>query len=219
MRIGILGSGSIGGALGRSWAQAGHDVVFASRHPDRLADLVARANREAGEHGRGGATRAGTSDEAMAHGEVVLDALPFAASMQLDADALRGKLLVTASNLYPERDGDVDLGGRSQSQALAGRLPGARVVKAFNMMFARRMAERADGKRGEAAGGEIAILLAGDDEAAKATAGGLIEEAGFVAVDAGGLGEGRLFQSGGPLYAKEMTGEAARAALRQERST
>ena len=89
MKIGILGSGRIGGSLGRSWAAAGHSVMFSSRHPEELEDLAARAGTDA---------RTGTPDEAIAFADVILEALPYAALLELDADALAGKLLVSASN-------------------------------------------------------------------------------------------------------------------------
>lgn len=200
MKIGILGSGNIGGSLGRLWAAAGHEVFFASRHPEELQELA----EEAG-HG----ARVGTSDEAMAFGDVVLDALPFAASLDLPADALAGKILVMASNYYPERDGDIDLGGVSQSECLAAKLTDTHVVKAFNMMSASEMEARANGMDHD----EIAILFAGNDDDAKSAARQLIEDAKFVPVDAGKLRQGELFQSGDVLYAKRLTHDEAVASL------
>lgn len=206
MRIGILGSGHIGGALGRHWARAGHEVLFSSRHPEQLTRLA----QEAG-HG----ARAGTLDEAVRFGDVLLDALPYAASLALDAQALAGKVLLSASNYYPQRDGTVDLKGHSQTELLAARLPRTRVVKAFNMMFAGEMEKRLHGGNHP----EVAILLAGDDTAAKATAAQLVREAHFIPVDAGALAQGRLFESGGPLYAKVLTASEAQRSLRELQSS
>lgn len=100
MKIGIIGSGSIGGSLGRLWARAGHQVFFSSRHPEELTDLVAQA-------GKGAQT--GTMEEAIAFADILLEAIPFAASLELPANALADKMLITASNYYPERDGEIEL--------------------------------------------------------------------------------------------------------------
>ena len=204
MRIGILGSGHIGGALGRLWAAAGHEVLFASRNPERLGERVTRA---------GGGARAGTPDEAMAWGEVVLDALPYRAALALPAEGLLGKVLVTASNYYPQRDGEIDLGGLTQSEALALRLPGTRVAKAFNMMEAAEIEVRAEGEERPA----LAILVAGDDADSRDIAARLVREAGFAAVEAGPLAEGWLFQTDGPFYARKMGAEEARERLMEAR--
>ena len=200
MKIGILGSGNIGGSLGRLWAKAGHEICFASRSPDSLAPLVAQA---------GAGARAGTLDEATAFAEVILEALPFSATMKLSAEALAGKALISAANYYPPRDGEVDLGGLSQTEALARHLPRTTLVKAFNMMFATAMAARANGPGTPGR----AIFLAGDDADAKSIAARLIETAHFVPIDAGPLRNGRYFENGAPLYAKLWDAETAKAEL------
>lgn len=199
MKIGIIGSGNIGGALGRAWSAAGHEVMFASRHPDEL-DNIARQARGA---------RTGKVEDAIEFGDVLLEAIPFAAAMKLPSERLTGRILISASNYYPQRDGNIELAGRTQTEALGVRLPGTRIVKAFNMMFAEEMARRADGETDE----PLAILYAGEDEEAKRTAAGLIEEARFAPVDAGGLADSWVFQSGGPLYAQRMSAEEARRRL------
>lgn len=202
MKIGIIGSGGIGGSLGRLWAAAGHQVFFSSRNPDQLHDLASKAGANAS-YGR--------VEEAIAFSDLLLEAIPFAAAMRLPAEDYAGKVIINASNYYPHRDGEIDLGVLSQSEAFAARLPGARVVKAFNMMFAEEMAARADGKTEE----RLAILYAGDDAAAKRIAAQLIEEAIFAPVDAGGLANGVYFENGGPLYAKRMSADTARESLAQ----
>ncbi|MEM1422054.1 MAG: NAD(P)-binding domain-containing protein [Pseudomonadota bacterium] len=202
MRIGIVGSGAIGGPLGRLWAQAGHDVMFSSRHPDQLRTLVTAAGSKA---------RAGSANEAMDFGQIVLEAVPFAASLDLPADRLAGKALISASNYYPQRAGEIDLGGMSQSEALAQRLPGVTVVKAFNMMFAEEMKARANGEIED----PLAIFCAGGSADAKTTTASLIEAAKFAPVDAGPLAAGWIFESGGPLYAKRMSANEAKSKLEE----
>ena len=123
----------------------------------------------------------------------------------LPPDALAGKTLITASNYYPERDGDVEIDADSQSEALAKKLPNTKVVKAFNMMFAEEMEARANGETAK----ELAIFYAGDDAAAKETVAKLITEAKFAPVDAGSLFDGRFFQNGEPLYAHRWNKQEA----------
>ncbi len=204
MKIGIIGSGNIGAALGRLWALAGHQVLFGSRDPDRLSGLVQRIN------GAGGDARAGSPAAAAAFGEAVLEAIPFAALPGLPAAELAGKPLLSAANYYPGRDGEIDLGGLSHSEWAARRLPGVRVVKAFNMMQASVMEALADGAgpRG------LAVLLAGDDADAKALAATLVRDARFEPVDAGSLAAGRFFQSpDAPLYDVQIPPSEALAKL------
>ena len=205
MKIGILGSGSVGGSLGRLWAAAGHEVLFASRHPDTLDELVCRAGKGA---------CAGTLDEAIAFGEIVLDALPFAASMTLPADAVAGKLLISASNYYPKRDGEIGLSESTQTESLAARLPDTRVTKAFNMMAAKEIRRRADGE-GDTS---LVIFHAGGSGADLVTTAELIEAARFVPLHTGELPTSRLFQTDGPLYGAKYRETEARRALEDARA-
>lgn len=199
MKIGIIGSGSIGGSLGRLWAQAGHEVFFSSRNPKTLSSLVESAP----------GAQAGTPKGAMTFGEVILEAVPFKAAFDLPVDDLAGKVLISASNYYSGRDGQIDLEGTSQSERLAKALAGTRFVKAFNMMQAGEMAALAEG------GGRpgLAIFYAGDDDEAKKITATLIEEAKFAPVDAGSLAAGRHFESGAQLYDKKWTKKQACVAL------
>ena len=206
MKIGIIGSGNIGGALGQLWCRAGHEVLFSSRNPEGLEHLL---------DGCEGVASVGTPEDAMAFAPVLLEALPFAATLDLPADPLRDKLLVSASNLYRERDGDVELEGRSQSERLQDRLPGVRVVKAFNMMQATEMQRRINEPDVE----PLAVYLASDDENARSTVAELVTDAGFAPVDAGRLHAGCLFESGAALYDKRWTREEAEVRLRSALST
>ena len=204
MDIGIIGGGSIGSALGRLWAQAGHRVCFGSRSPEKLAALVGAINAA------GGDARAGSAAEAAAFGEVNLEAVPFAAVPGLPAAELAGKVLLSASNYYPKRDGALDLAGLTHTEWVASRLPGVAVVKAFNMMRATVMEALADG----AGTPGLAILIAGDDGGAKMLAMRLIRDAKFAPVDAGQLAAGLNFQApDGPLYDVRIPAEEAEARL------
>ncbi len=98
-RIGIVGSGHIGGTLGILLAKAGYEILYSSRHPDALKNLVKIAGPKA---------CAGTVAEAIAFGDVTVLSLPLKAIPELDAatkEALKGKIVIDTSNPYPERDG------------------------------------------------------------------------------------------------------------------
>ncbi|MBB3952026.1 hypothetical protein GGQ76_003339 [Aureimonas jatrophae] len=99
MKIGIVGSGHIGGLIGTLWARAGHEVLFSSRNPASLESLVRAA---------GGDARSGTPDEAIAFGDAVLLSIPFGALPEFGrtkAEALRGKVVLETGNPNHKRDG------------------------------------------------------------------------------------------------------------------
>ncbi len=195
LRIGVIGSGHIGGTIGGLWVKAGHPVLFSSRHPDELKDLVA---------GLGPLARAGTVAEAIAFGDVLFVAIPYGALPQLGQDyagALRGKIVLDAGNASA-RDGALadevereGIGVTSQKY-----LPGTHLVRAFNtmsyMIFARE-ANRPDPK--------LAIPIAGDDPEAVQVAAGLVRDAGFEPVVVGKLADARRFQRGAPGWGQAVT--------------
>jgi predicted dinucleotide-binding enzyme len=206
MKIGIIGSGHIGGALAQLFAGAGHQVAISnSRGPETLQALLAQLGENA---------RAVTAEEAAEFGEVVVVSIPFGRYRQLPATALAGKIVIDTNNYYPARDGhfeeldkDRTTGSELQQQYLAG----ARAVKAFNAIQWQSLAERGrparDPKR-------IAIPIAGDDPEAKRVVADLIEQIGFDAVDAGNLGQGgRRFQVGSTLYGQLHTAEELKSLL------
>ncbi len=203
MKIGILGAGNIGGSLAQLFAQAGHDIALSnSRGPDTLTDQVATL---------GPTVHASTAVDAAAFGDVVVEAIPFGRIEALPASQLAGKILVSASNYYPQRDGEIDLAGASQTEFVARGLPETRVVKAFNTIWYRHLRSQGDTSKPEAA--RRAIFLAGDDEAAKQVVAGLIRDIGFGPVDTGSLHHSRVQEPGADIYNQEMTVAEARAAL------
>lgn len=203
MNIGIIGSGNIGGTAAKLFAAAGHQVAVSnSRGPETLRGLVEEIGPNA---------RAATVEEAAEFGEVVMEALPFGAYQQLPAERLSGKILISASNYYPQRDGEMDLEGLASSELVQRHLPGARVVKAFNTIY---FGNLRDNGRPEAPPGEReAILLAGDDEEAKGVVSGLIEEIGFAPVDTGTLADSHRQEPGSPVYGVALGPDEAREAL------
>ena len=207
MKIGIIGSGNIGATLAKLLTQTGHDVLVAnSRGPASLADLVAELGARA---------RAGSAAEAAHFGEVVIEAIPFGRIAQLPVESIAGKILVSASNYYPGRDGDVALDGRAESQYVAAHLPGARLVKGFNTIWFQHLATQGDTAKPEAE--RRAIFIAGDDAEAKRVVAELIASIGFGAVDTGDLAGSAVQQPGAPIYNVDLTVEQARAALAELR--
>jgi len=205
MKIGIIGAGMIGATAARGFIDAGHDVAISnSRGPASLADIVA---------GLGPRAKAMSVEEAARWGEVVLLAVPFRSPEALPpADAVAGKIVIDAMNPYGTGGTMIDLKGSSSSEETRKRLPGARIVKAFNTIFFKHLAER--GNTSLPADERHAIFVAGDDEEAKRVVVRLIDELGFAAIDTGSLAEGgRRQEPNTSLYNKMMTGREAREAV------
>jgi predicted dinucleotide-binding enzyme len=203
MKIGIIGSGHIGGTLTRRFQDLGHDVTIAnSRGPETLGDIA----RETG-------ATAGTVEEAAAAGEVVVIAVPVRAVPDLPSAAFRDKVVVDANNYYPQRDGDIEqLDDKSltSSRWTAESLPGAKVVKVFNNIQSGHLLSY-----GRPAGDaeRIALPVAGDDKAAKQTVMTLVDELGFDPVDAGTLDESWRQQPGTPVYGTNLDAAGVREGI------
>jgi len=201
MDIGIIGAGNIGATAARLFVRAGHRVAISnSRGPETLGALVVEIGENA---------RASTVEEAADFGEVILEAIPFGRYEKLPADRLAGKILIDASNYYPGRDGEMDLGGLGSSEVIARHVPDARVVKAFNTMYYETLRTGGRGPDED----RLVLFVAGDDAEAKAVVSRLIEEIGFSPVDIGSLTEGRKQEPGSPIYNEPMTEDEAREAL------
>lgn len=127
-KIGIIGSGRIGGTLGGLWVKAGHEVMFSSldiEHDKVLATSL------------GAKASAGTPNEAAKFGEVLLFSVPYAALPRLGQDlkeSIQGKVLLDTCNPIPARDGDMAIEAKAKGTGVASPqlLPGARLVRAFN---------------------------------------------------------------------------------------
>jgi 8-hydroxy-5-deazaflavin:NADPH oxidoreductase len=193
MKIGIIGAGRIGHALGVRFSGVGHEVMLSnSRGPETLDDVVASIE---------GDVRAGTVDEAARFGDLAAVAIPTQAIRELPSEPLAGKVVVDANNYYPERDWrlpELDADEVTSSELLASLLPGATVVKAFNTIYSGRLLE--DSHPELPAEERLAIPIAGDEPEAKRTVSDLVDQIGFTAVDAGTLAETRRQQPGAPLY-------------------
>jgi len=196
-KIGIIGSGHVGSALGGAWAKAGHDVMFSSRNLDNDKKLAA----EVGPH-----ARAGTPAEAAAFGDVLLFAVPYSAFPELVkamGSSFKGKLVLNASNPFPQRDGDIANQARDKGAGVfdVQLLPGAHVVRAFNAVGAARMASASENP------GKIGMPIAGDDKKALELASQLIREVGFEPVVVGGPDMGRYLMPGTPLAGEHTPDE------------
>ena len=205
MKIGFIGSGNIGGAIGELLARAGHEVFFSSRNPDNLRPLVARVGPRA---------RAGTPKEAIAFGDVVFIGVPYSSMAQIGQDyagALKGKIVLDAGNPNVRRDGPTAEAAVAKGAGLATaeHLPGARIVRAFNQLnFKVFMSET------HRAGDKVAVPLGGDDQQALAVASRLVTDAGFEPVVVGSLAASKSFDSSQPIFLKAMTARELKAALK-----
>ena len=195
----------IGGTAARLFAKAGHDVAVSnSRGPASLKPLVDEIGARA---------RAETIDGAARFGEVVLLAVPWREPGALpDTQVLAGKIVIDAMNPYKAGGGTYDLGDSTPSEEVQKRLPGARIVKAFNTMYYKTLASEGKPDRPEAE--RLAIFIAGDDAEAKKVVAQLIADIGFAAIDTGGLRDGgRRQEPNSPIYNKPMTAADARKAV------
>jgi hypothetical protein len=179
MRVGILGSGLMGGKLGTLFARAGHEVVFSYARSERKLARLARA--------AGLKARSGTVREAVRDADVILLAVHWSRMDDVLSQTgdLSGKVIVTCS--LPMNDDDTELviaDTSSGAEVLASRIPGARVVSAFNtvpseVLFAVFEARRRANKP--------SLVYCGDEPRSKRIAADLIRDVGFTPVDSGPL--------------------------------
>jgi predicted dinucleotide-binding enzyme len=188
LKIGIIGSGHVGSAIGGAWAKAGNQVMFSSRDLDHDKQLAAEVGSNA---------RAGTPQEAAAFGQVILLAVPYSAFPDLTnsiANSLKGKVVINASNPFPQRDGEIATRAREEGAGLfdAHLMPGALVVRAFNAIPAARMGSAHENP------GKFGMPVAGDKRAIE-IASRLIRDAGYEPVVVGGPEMGKYLMPGTPL--------------------
>jgi predicted dinucleotide-binding enzyme len=189
MKIGILGAGLIGGVLAKLASDRGHEVMLSSRHADTLAGLAAEIG-----------CRTGTPVEGAGFGELCVLAVPLTALDSLPVSALAGKVVIDAMNYYPERDGAIaalDERTITTSELVSARLPGARLVKAFNAILARDLP---DDSRAPVLLGRRALAIAGNDKGANRMVAELHEAFGFEALDTGPLADSWRFERAKPAY-------------------
>jgi NADPH-dependent F420 reductase len=174
MKIAIIGAGNVGGALAATSIKAGHTAVLAASDPAK-AEAAAQA---------AGAQSAASNSEAVNGADVVILAVPGGAVGAVVTElgsALDGKVVVDSTNPLNDSYSDLTTSGVSAAELLQQQIPSAKVVKAFNTIFAGRHANPTEN------GQPLDAFLAGDDTAAKATVGQLAESLGYRVIDAGGL--------------------------------
>jgi len=206
MKLGIIGSGHIGGAIARHWVEAGHQVILSAKHQQSAERLA----RKLGDH-----ARVGTPEEAAREGEVELLTIPLGEVPKLSQetrDALRGKIVLDTCNPYPERDGEaaeeVIRSGEGTGVWTLKQIPGARVVRAFNSVHAEVFETQA-----RRSGDPIGVPLASDDPEALVVAEKLVRDAGFEPVVVGGLKEARRFDPGTETYGSDAPASELRRKL------
>lgn len=200
--IGLIGAGHIGSQLARLAVANGYQVVLSnSRGPETLASLVKEL---------GPSARAATPVEAARAGDLVVVTIPLRNIGDVPVEPLAGKIVIDTNNYYPERDGHIralDDESTTTAELLQARLPGSKVVKAFNHIHAAHLTEHGQ-PRGTP--GRRALAIAGDDAAAKAAVGELIDRFGFDVVDLGPLAEGWRIQRDTPGYGPRRTADELR---------
>jgi predicted dinucleotide-binding enzyme len=203
--IGLIGAGHIGRQIARLAISCGYAVVISnSRGPETLAALVAEL---------GPSARAATAVDAARSGDIVVITVPLKNYREVPAAPLAGKIVIDTNNYYPQRDGhipELDSESTTTAELLQAHLPASKVVKAFNHIQAAHLTTD-----GQPAGSKNrrALVIAGDDLAAKATVTNLLDQFGFDTVDAGPLAEGWRIQRDTPGYGPRRTAEELRRDL------
>lgn len=203
MKIGTLGSGRVGSAIGAAWVKAGHEVMFSSLDLEANKKLAASL---------GAGARAGTPREAAAFGDVLLVSVPYTALPGLGrdlGDLIKGKIVIDTSNPIVARDGDMAVAARAKGAGIASMefLPGARIVRAFNAIGAARMAEAASKSE------RVGMPIAGDDPNAISVASALVRDAGYEPVLVGTLAAmGKYLVPGTPLAGERSPEEIRKVA-------
>jgi len=203
--IGLIGAGHIGSQVARLAVAHGYHVVIGnSRGPETLAALVDELGPKA---------RAATAVDAAKAGDLVVVTVPLKNYRQVPVEPLAGKIVIDTNNYYPQRDGQIpelDNESTTTAELLQAHLPMSKVVKAFNHIYAAQLTT--DG-RPAGSKGRRALVIAGDDQDAKATVTHLLDQFGFDTVDAGPLKEGWRIQRDTPGYGPRRTAEELRRDL------
>jgi 8-hydroxy-5-deazaflavin:NADPH oxidoreductase len=194
MRIGVIGAGRIGGGIASQLADAGHELELSFSRDRAALEGLAR--------GIGQGASAGTPAEAVEFAEAVVVSVPWSvlpAALE-QGGSLAGKIVIDTTNQFGAPP--LPAGGETAAHFNASRMPGARYTKSFNTLTAAFQAEAA-GREGD---GRVVQWLCGDDPEAKRTVAGLIEDAGFVAVDLGGTADCAVMEAPrreGAVYGEE----------------
>lgn len=170
LKISVIGAGNVGGTLGTLWAKSGHSVMFSSRHPEELKDLVKSAGANA---------QAGSVSDAAAWGDVIVLSVPYGAMPALSEQLkgkLDGKVVFSTSNPFGGRDGEVGSKALEMGVARADAqyLPGVHLARSFNAIGFASMKDQSGKGR--------ALPVFADDALARDLGARLVRDAGFVPV-------------------------------------
>ena len=203
--IGFIGAGHIGSQLAQLAVAHGYHVVLSnSRGPETLSALVEELGPQA---------RAATPAAAAAAADIAVVTIPLKNYRSVPVAPLAGKIVIDTNNYYPQRDGHIpalDDESSTTSELLQAHLPTSKVVKAFNHIYAAALTADA---QPAGTSNRRALVIAGDDKAAKDTVARLIDEFGFDVVDAGPLKEGWRIQRDTPGYGPRRAAEELRRDL------
>lgn len=182
--IAMIGAGSMGQALGNLWAAAGYKVIFATRHPDELDDVVAAAG-----HG----AEAASVGEAVARADIICLAVPYGAEPSIaeeHGDKMKGKILVNVDNAQQHRDGDIAKEAEAVGEAIysARLFEGTRFIRAFNLKAAFSFPDP-----GEVDSADFEMPWTTNDESVRPIAEALIRATGGTPVYEGGLENAREY--------------------------
>lgn len=204
MKVGIIGTGNIGGTLAGLLMKTGHEVLLAnSRGPESLVDMVAKL---------GSGASAGSVADVAQKTDIVIEAIPFGKLPTLPRPELDGKILITAANYYPKRDGEIDLKGATQSEYIRRLLPKTHIAKAFNTIYFEHLRTEGDPEKPPEA--RRVLPFAASDKIAEDAARELIEELGFGPLFLGDLPAARgISETNDLLYNKQLTLAEARRIL------
>jgi hypothetical protein len=202
LKIGTVGSGRVGAALGGAWIRAGHEVMFSSLDLEHDKKLAASLGPNA---------RAGNSREAATFGEVLLVSVPYGALPSVGKELgalLKGKIVLDTCNPFASRDGEIANWAREKGAGLASAelLPGARIVRTFNAVSYSQMAAAR-----ERSGG-MGMPMASDDSEAVAVISRLVRDVGYEPVLIGPLAMGKYLMPGTPLAGEHQPDEIRKIA-------
>jgi hypothetical protein len=207
MKISIIGSGHIGGTLARLFVRAGHEVALAnSRGPSSMNSFVQELGSKL--HPVNGI------EEAIAFSDMIILSVHWRTIDSLPVFNAQGKIIVDTTNPYKSDGTYYDLGDDIPSTKVMKHFTGGVIVKAFNTIWFKHLAE--NGNKNLPVAERRVIPVAGDDSKAKTRVAELIEEIGFGPLDAGSLKAGTVLQNvQGALYNKELTLQEATDIVRK----
>jgi NADPH-dependent F420 reductase len=191
MKIGVIGNGNMGGALGKLWSSRGHKIMFGSRNPEHVKTMAGISPN----------VNSGSIQDAVRFGEVILLAVPWQGVENVFrlAGPIPGKIIIDCTNPLAENYMSLVVGfNTSGAEEIAKMAQGARVVKAFNTVSSGVLSRpRFDDS-------DATVLYCGDDAEAKKIVAGLIKELGFEAIDAGPLTNSRYLEPMAEMFVQLM---------------